>query len=313
MTFNKQTFQDAFGASILEENDRRVVKGKIVARWVDEALTPLLWLAFACAFALCASRASVVGWIVCASLLDFAARFWRESYGVWRDYPYWRSVETTRASSRSVAAPFWTTSACFLTLLFLRAPLTTFFAVAWFLFFVDLFLARWIRRFAERTVRAGIELWISNDSRYENREIERVETAEQSDKLSFEKPEKNGLDVNIETPDDETEEAALLISSQRRTKTADGEERISGEALVEFEEDAEIAVVNIAFCPSFEGAPTFEYEQVSGAEVAIKTTLVQPFGVRLEVRRRNASTFEDASDENEPTRLEFFARYPALE
>ncbi len=307
MTFNKQTFQDAFGASILEENDRRVVKGKIVARWVDEALTPVLWLAFASAFALCAARASVVGWIVCSSLLDFAARFWRESYGVWRDYPYWRSFETTRASSRSVATPFWTTSACFLTILFLRAPLATFFAVAWFLFFVDLFLARWTRRFAERTARAGIELWNLSDSKNEIFESARVETTEQNDKLSFEKPEKNGLDVNVETPDDETEEVALLISSQRRTKTADGEERISGEALVEFEENAEIAVVNIAFCPSFEGAPTFEYEQVSGAEVAIKTTLVQPFGVRLEVRRRNAS------DENEPTRLEFFARYPRLE
>ncbi len=313
MTINKQTFQDAFGASILDENNRRVVKRKIIARWVDEALTPVLWLAFASAFALCASRASVVGWIIGASFLNFAARFWRESYGVWRDYPYWRSVETTRASSRSVATPFWTTSACFLTILFLRAPLATFFAVAWFLFFVDLFLARWTRRFAERTARAGIELWISNDSRFENREIERVETMEQNEKLSFEKTERNDFDVNIETSGDESEEEGLLISSQRRTKTADGEEQIAGETLVEFEEDAEIAVVNIAFCPSFEGTPTFEYEQVSGAEVAIKTTMLQPFGVRLEVKRRNASTSEDASDENEPTRLEFFARYPRLE
>jgi len=314
MAFDRQTFQEIFGVSALDENKRRVVRGKILARCFDEALTPLLWLVLAIAFVCCASSRRLFDWLLWATTLNFAARFWRESYGVWREYPYWRSVEATRASRRSVSLPFWTVNAILLVLLFKYDAFSTFLSVTCFLIFVDRFFASWTRRFAENTIRAGVELWRANDDRFEKPRVEPVEnisaeSTEQKENLSLVKSEKRetSAQILVETPIDESEEEGRVISSQRRTRTADGAEQITGEALVEFEEGAEVEVVNVAFCPSFKGVPTFEYEQVSGADVAIKTTLIQPFGVRLEVRRRNAST------ENEPTRLEFFACYPPQE
>jgi len=308
MAFDRQTFQEIFGVSAFDENQRRVVKGKILARWFDEAATPLLWLVLSVAFVCCASDRRLFDWLLFASTIDFVARFWRESYGVWREYPYWRSVETTRASSRSVSLPFWTINAILLALLLVYGAFSTFLAVACFLIFVDRFFAIWTRRFAEKTIRAGVELWRANDDRVEKTRVEPVESTEQNEILSLVKSEKRETSARLlETPIDASEEEGTVISCQQRTRTADGAEQITGEALVEFREDADVEVVNVAFCPSFKGVPTFEYEQVSGVDVAIKTTLIQPFGVRLEVRRRNASV------EDEPTRLEFFARYPPRE
>ncbi|MBQ6827140.1 MAG: hypothetical protein IJO46_03915, partial [Thermoguttaceae bacterium] len=104
------------------------------------------------------------------------------------------------------------------------------------------------------------------------------------------------------------------LATQRRVRAEDGGTQIFGSVAVEFEGDAEVAPVFIAFCPPFEGVPSFDFEQIAGPEIAVEPSSVQPFGVRLEAKRRNAQpseTQEVASGEK--VRIEYFASFPPFD
>ncbi|MBQ8364172.1 MAG: hypothetical protein IJX36_09635, partial [Thermoguttaceae bacterium] len=84
-----------------------------------------------------------------------------------------------------------------------------------------------------------------------------------------------------------------------------------GSVAVEFEGDAEVAPIFIAFCPPFEGVPSFDFEQIAGSEIAVEPSSVQPFGVRLEAKRRNLQPMETQEVANDETiRVEYFAAFP---
>jgi hypothetical protein len=104
------------------------------------------------------------------------------------------------------------------------------------------------------------------------------------------------------------------LATQRRVRTEGGGTQIFGSVAVEFEPEAEVAPVFIAFCPPFEGTPSFDFEQVAGPEIAVQATSVQPFGVRLEAKRRLAQSLETQDVEStEKIRIEYFASFPPFD
>ena len=120
----------------------------------------------------------------------------------------------------------------------------------------------------------------------------------------------------LEEVNAEFEDAAdgETLATQRRVRAEDGKTQIFGSVAVEFEADADVAPVFVAFCPPFEGVPSFDFEQVAGPEIAVKATSVQPFGARLEAKRQGAQTLESQDfDDGEKIRIEYFASFPPFD
>jgi hypothetical protein len=187
-------------------------------------------------------------------------------------------------------------------------------AIAWAAVFyvlcVDVGAARFARRWGA-TVARDWRLALEDDavSLDKKASVETVATRETT-AVCVEKDEarNEALEELPDAADGET------LATQRRVRAEDGTTQIFGSVAVEFETDAEVAPVFIAFCPPFEGVPAFEFEQVAGAEIAVKATSVQPFGVRLEAKRRIAQTSEtqDVADD-EKILIEYYAAFPSFD
>lgn len=114
----------------------------------------------------------------------------------------------------------------------------------------------------------------------------------------------------------EEEPSADQTGVLNRFDSDSGRERIEGWIRVRFDSTEEVSVAHLSFCPPFATRPELEIAQVSGPEVRITVTDVEPFGARVEVKRRR-SEVREADDENEgvvagsfiddSVRLAFFA------
>jgi hypothetical protein len=69
-----------------------------------------------------------------------------------------------------------------------------------------------------------------------------------------------------------------------RSRTANGEELLSGWLRVELVAGQRTASVHVAFCPAFAVVPKLEFEQTDGPECRIKTAQLLPYGARLDLK-----------------------------
>ena len=74
------------------------------------------------------------------------------------------------------------------------------------------------------------------------------------------------------------------VQQMTRTRDDTGAETISALVRVEFAASERLQVVHLAFCPPLGRVPTVALEQLDGPEVELRTTNVQTFGTRIEVR-----------------------------
>ena len=101
----------------------------------------------------------------------------------------------------------------------------------------------------------------------------------------------------------DTDELLAKDESQRLSRVRDslGGEIISGLVRCSFEPGERQRDIHLAFCPPLKQIPHFSMEQVEGPPARIRTSLVESFGVGLEVKLTSLSS-EPAS-----VQIQFFA------
>jgi len=77
---------------------------------------------------------------------------------------------------------------------------------------------------------------------------------------------------------------ADVVQLTTRRRLPDGKEAIEQFVRCTFADSDPLGVVHVAFCPPLVTMPTVEVDQLDGPEAAVKTTLAEAFGTRLEVR-----------------------------
>ena len=305
-------------------------------RWSETLLTTLdalasaaLWGVFASTLVRCAfvpSERVVASTLVFLTFATPALYVLRETVWVWRDSPCRLPKSEFRARVRSASLPLWATaavvaaafganggdSACVKTC-----------ATALYVLCVDVGAARFARRWGA-TVARDWRLALENDATSSTKKVavENVLTFETAAVCDVgEKKERAATNavLNADPFEEEKEDFdetdgeidGETLATQRRVRTANGGTQIFGSVAVEFEGDAEVAPIFIAFCPPFEGVPSFDFEQIAGSEIAVEPSSVQPFGVRLEAKRRNLQPMETQEVANDETiRVEYFAAFP---
>ena len=312
-------------------------------RWSERLLTAFdslasvaLWGVFASTvvrFVLFPPASRAVGEALAAATLVFltfatiTVYALRETVVVWRESPCRPPKSEFRARVWSASLPLWGTAAVVAAAQGTRdgdSACATACATALYVLCVDVGAARFARRWGA-TVARDWRLALEDDA------ASSVKKTSAKDGATFETTAVCGVEEeNVETPNvvfanaleeenaelAEAEDAAdgETLATQRRVRAEGGGTQIFGSVAVEFEADAEVAPVFIAFCPPFEGVPSFEFEQIAGPEVAVKTTSVQPFGVRIEVKRRVAQTLEtqDVASDGK-IQIEYFASFPPFD
>lgn len=249
----------------------------------------------------------------------------RETVCVWRESPCRLPKSELRARLRSASLPLWATAAVVVASTSdasgVDSTFTTACASAIYVVCVDVGAAFFARRWGA-TVARDWRLALENDASSSGKETsnESVATFEKTAVCDVE--EGDGETAN-ETPlgafDGENAELAKepdgeTLATQRRVRTEGGGTQIFGSVAVEFERDAAVAPIFIAFCPPFEGVPSFDFEQIAGPEIAVEPSSVQPFGVRLEAKRRVTQPAETQTVANDETiRIEYFAAFPPFD
>lgn len=252
----------------------------------------------------------------------------RETVCVWRESPCRLPKSEFRARVRSASFPLWATAAVVAAFGATASGTTdgesnsafaTACATVVYVFCVDVGAAFFARRWGA-TVARDWRLALEGDTTsLKEKKSPDVDATFETKTVSGDG--QGGAQAANETPDDAFDEANAefevdgeLLATQRRVRTEEGGTQIFGSVAVEFEADASVAPVCVAFCPPFEGVPSFAFEQAAGPEIALDATSVQPFGVRLEAKRRVAQPSDSqgvASDET--IRIEYFAAFPPFD
>lgn len=249
----------------------------------------------------------------------------RETVCVWLESPCRLPKSELRARLCSASLPLWATAAVVVASTAKASGFGSTFATACasavYVVCVDVGAAFFARRWGA-TVARDWRLALENDAASSDEETSN-EDAITSEKTAVGDVEESDGETSNATPLDafEEENAELAeesdgetLATQRRVRTETGGTQIFGSVAVEFEGDAEVAPVFIAFCPPFEGVPSFDFEQVAGPEVALQASSVQPFGVRLEAKRRSAQPLETQEvASGEKIRIEYFAAFPPFD
>ena len=231
-----------------------------------------------------------------STLLAFSAvaHLLCETSEVGNAYPLWLEIGRHVKSHRIASLPLWISDAIFTGVLFRQGCAAS--ALVAFLFFivVDWTVARCLR-LREEFFRSLIQ-----EPRSESKP---QPPARVSDELACEHELADFIS--------EKENGELLMRTSRSRNN--DSEVIQGEALVEFERESELAFLNIPFCPTFTGVPRFDFEQISGEEVSLDVSLLQPFGARLEIKRKLSPSSELSEREREPIWIAFYAAFPPSE
>ncbi|MGI5832984.1 MAG: hypothetical protein ACOX6D_10745 [Thermoguttaceae bacterium] len=91
-----------------------------------------------------------------------------------------------------------------------------------------------------------------------------------------------------EEKDEELPPPEDLLVTQNRCLNDDGTQRIEGWFRAAFRQEETVSVCHLSFCPPFRSQPRLQLFQISGDEVQINATMVEPFGARIEVKRDSA-------------------------
>ncbi len=310
-------------ANKFSEGAKRDAKrwSEILLAALDALASVALWSVFASTlvcFAFVPSERLVASTLVFLTFAAPAVYVLRETVWVWRESPCRLPKSEFRARVRSAAFPLWATAAVVAAALGASgadAAFATACLAAFYVLCVDVGAAFFARRWGA-TVARDWRLALENDAASSEKkapteDVATLETAAVC--VDAENGVANALDAENEFDDGE-ENGGETIAMQRRVRTANGGTQIFGSVAVEFGGDAEVAPVFIAFCPPFEGVPAFDFEQIAGPEIAVRPSDVQPFGVRLEAKRRvaQASEPQEVAD-SEKIRIEYFASFPPFD
>lgn len=322
------------GASELGESEKRDVKrwSEILLTALDASATVALWSVFASTlvcFALVPSEPLAASSLVLLTFATPTVYVLRETVWVWRESPCRLPKSEFRARVRSASLPLWATAAVVAAASGTNGSESAFAtacASAIYVLGVDVGAAFFARRWGA-TVARDWRLALENDAASSTKRIavENVLTLETA--AGCDVGEKKGRDaanavLNVDPFEEEKEDFdetdaeidGETLATQCRVRAANGGTQIFGSVAVEFEDDAEVAPVFIAFCPPFEGVPSFDFEQTTGAEIAVRPSDVQPFGVRLEAKRRVTQTLESQEvADGETIRIEYFAAFPPFD
>ena len=222
-------------------------------------------------------------------LLSFFAHLLGELAEVWRTYPLWLEIAHQVNAHRRISFPLWI-SAATLSLALCRQERGWIAALVSFILFVI------VERFIAFRVQKSEEIF---------RLIFRSFTDDEHIHSDVEVCETKSYGSDLVTFPATSEDNLLLLRTERyRNRTT---ETIQGEALVEFDENSDSIFLNLPFCPPFDGIPQFDFEQISGTLISVNISLLQGFGVRLEVKKTTSVTGK------EPVRLSFYAVFPPLD
>ena len=227
-----------------------------------------------------------------STLLAFSAvaHLFREISEIGNAYPLWLEIGRHVKSHQIASLPLWISDAIFTGVLFRQGRATLALTAFFFFIVVDWIIASCSRR-KEEFFRSLIK---ESRSESELRSPARVssEPISDCDLADF---------LSVKENDE-------LLMRTLRSRNNDSE-IIQGEALVEFERESSLAFLNIPFYPAFVGVPRFDFEQISGEGVSVDVSLLQPFGARLEIKRKNQpSTLPGA--ERESVWIAFYATFP---
>lgn len=300
--------------------------------WCERVLTALdalatvaLWGVFASTLVRCAlapSERSAASTLVFLTFATIGVYALRETVWVWRESPCRLPKSEFRVRVCSFSLPLWATAAVVATSLGANrgdAAFATACATAFYVFCVDVGAARFARRWGATVARDwrlaleidatspnGVATCISRDATQETPLL--CDACEKT----LDAPSADAFEEENATFEEEGD--GETIATQRRVRAENGGTQIFGSVAVEFEPEAEVAPIFIAFCPPFEGVPSFDFEQVAGTEIALQAPSVQPFGVRLEAKRRlTQSSASQGVANDEKIRIEYFASFPPFD
>ena len=307
-----------------EKRDRAKRSSERFLTALDALATAALWCVFASTLVRCALVPSTRGAATTLIFLTFATTIVyaaRETLAVWREFPCRLPKSEFRARVRSASFPLWATAAVVAsTLGAIRSDsaFATVCATAIYVVCVDLGAARFARRWGA-TVARDWRFALEVDATSLN--VEKTDACDATQETTVicdvsgqEKAAPTAAAFEEESAAPEDAADGETLATQRRVRAEGGGTQIFGSVAVEFESEAEVAPVFIAFCPPFEGVPSFDFEQVAGPEIAVQATSVQPFGVRLEAKRRQTQSekTQDVAD-GEKIRIEYFASFPPFD
>ncbi|MBR5243952.1 MAG: hypothetical protein IKW13_06940 [Thermoguttaceae bacterium] len=318
------------------QNETRLLTAKEkrerATRWSERLLTALdalataaLWGVFASTFVRCALVPSERGAASTFVFLTFATigvYVLRETVWVWRESPCRLPKSEFRARVRSFSLPIWGTAAVVAATLGANrggSAWASVGAIAVYVLAVDLGAARFARRWGATVARDWrLAFDVDSLSPKDGKNAASCDATQLAAVCCA--VEEKGVDLaradDFDEENAEGEDGAdgETIAMQRRVRAQGGGTQIFGSIAVEFESETEVAPVFIAFCPPFEGIPSFDFEQVAGPEIAVQATSVQPFGVRLEAKRRLAQNAESQDVANgEKIQIEYFASFPPFD
>ena len=234
------------------------------------------------------------------SFLSLYAHLVHEIASVLSERPYWRSVELMATSRRVVSAPLLASCVVFFLSSFFLEHVSTSLYLLVYAFIFDCVVARRVSARADNDVRTFLETLSRTD---DNDKIS-LERKSPGDVIGAENEPKEQLFYREPFELDALEDDCfdeVILSTQRRFLTKDGIIQISGHVRVEIESELEGCVAWISFCPPFESTPKFEYEPIGDDEVAVNLAFVQPYGAKLEVKRRPGT--------NEANKITFILEY----
>lgn len=285
----------------------------------DRCMSSLLWtlvvivLAAAMFFSLSCKCAFYL--TTAMILISFLAHQLHEVASGLREYPYWRSVEQRRIDQDQISLPIILSGGIIAVGLGCKNGSNVAASLLLYMLALEAFIRTVSKSLGSSFLTLFRECLVDN-----LRSDIAVHLADSSiclhDDRNSEVPcvilEKNNATNSSETEfsecleDEQSDADEVVVSRQTRVRTASGEIRVYGMNSVEFEQDQELVLIFISFCPPFAKTPTFDFEQITDDEITVKTSSVQPFGVRLEARRR-LSDKERECDNRCSFDLDYFA------
>ncbi len=271
----------------------------------DRIVSSFLWGCCGCV-ALCVvffgvTTVSAVVLACVYTFLSILGHIVHEAASCWDEFPYWRSIERIHTDRRRVSYAILLPAAVISASLAVNRCFGAAVVIFVYLFAVDYCAAVYAFRAVDGNVyslRDALENELDKDCRIG--EAKSQTNLANLIENSAEDPPSPSLDSDPDS--DET-----VLSTQTRTRARNGEIRTSGQIIGSFAPGTELAVVCISFCPPFEQVPEFQFETISDEEISVKETLVQPFGVRLEAKRRLTGTEEDEQSTGLFT-IEYYAK-----
>lgn len=240
-----------------------------LASWVGVSVVFLVFVFFN-------GKISVLTMLISLFSLSVISHLSGEATLVWNDYPLWIDTGSRSRKHLTASFPFWLIALIFSFSLMIRGKYGSGLLTFILLFIVDKSISFSIQTRGEEVIR-GIRSSLEPTGFYGN-------FSPSFPASSVAVKDSNSRELNPDVKNVNVTNKKRPLLSLITTKNSDTEE-ILGEATVEFNDDMETVFLNIPFCPPFSGVPRFDFEQTTNTEALVKISLLQPFGVRLEVRK----------------------------